>query len=248
MHRFYLPPGECQGTTLTLTGREAHHAAQVLRVRSGESVVVLDGAGYEFFCEVREVLRAAVSLSVQQKSFMPPLPYKITLLQAVPKGKIIESIIQKATELGVARIVPMLSERVITQLDEENSADKLEKWRLTTIEAIKQCGQPWLPQIDAPLSPKAFLQRGEQFELSLVASLQSDSRHPHEYFETFAAEKKRKPDSVCIWVGPEGDFTLPEMELIKFGGALPITLGRLVLRCETAAIYCLSVLNYELNA
>ncbi|MEO5804625.1 MAG: RsmE family RNA methyltransferase [Verrucomicrobiota bacterium] len=247
MHRFYLPPDECQGTTLTLTGGEAHHAAQVLRVRSGESVVVLDGAGYEFFCEVCDVSKKVVSLAIRQKSFTPPLPYKITLLQAIPKGKIIESVIQKATELGVARIVPVLSERVTTQLDEESSADKLDKWRLTTIEAIKQCGQPWLPQIDLPITPKAFLARDEKFELSLVASLQNDSRHPREYFETFLAQKKRKPQSICIWVGPEGDFTLPEMEAIKLAGVLPITLGRLVLRCETAAIYCLSTLNYELG-
>jgi 16S rRNA (uracil1498-N3)-methyltransferase len=218
-----------------------------LRVCSGESVVVLDGAGNEFLCEVRDVSKKVVSLAVRQKSFTPPLPYKITLLQAIPKGKIIESIIQKATELGVARIVPVLSERVVTQLDEESSADKLDKWRLTTIEAIKQCGQPWLPQIDAPLTPKVFLERRERFELSLIASLQNDSRHPREYFEAFIAEKQRRPQSVCIWVGPEGDFTLPEMEAIKSIGVFPITLGQLVLRCETAAIYCLSVLSYELG-
>ena len=247
MHRFYLPAGECQEMTLTLADREAHHAAQVLRVRVGEAVVVLDGAGYEFFCEVRDVSRKVVLLTVRQKSFTPPLPYKITLLQAIPKGKIIESIIQKATELGVARIVPVLSDRVTTQLDEESSADKLDKWRLTTIEAIKQCGQPWLPQIDLPLTPKEFLARSEKFDLSLIASLQNDSRHPREYFETFVGEKKHKPQSICIWVGPEGDFTLAEMEAIKFAGVLPITLGRLVLRCETAAIYCLAVLNYELG-
>jgi 16S rRNA (uracil1498-N3)-methyltransferase len=247
MHRFYLPSSECQRTTLTLTDREAHHAAQVLRVRSGEPVVVLDGAGYEFFCEVQDVSKKTVSLAVKQKSFTPRLPYKITLLQAIPKGKLIELIIQKATELGVARIVPVLSERVITQLDEESSADKLEKWRQTTIEAVKQCGQPWLPQIDMPLTPNDFLERNEQFDLSLIASLQVDSRHPREYFDAFFAERKHKPQSICIWVGPEGDFTLPEMEMIKHSGVSPITLGRLVLRCETAAIYCLSVLNYELN-
>lgn len=247
MHRFYLPPAECLGTTLILNDREAHHASQVLRVRNGESVIVLDGAGYEFFCQVSEASRKAVVLTVRQKILTPRLSYKITLLQAIPKGKIIESIIQKATELGIARIVPVLSERVVTQLDEESSADKVDKWRLATIEAIKQCGQPWLPQIDSPITPNAFLDRNEKFDLSLIASLQNDSRHPREYFEAFANERRCKPQSVCIWVGPEGDFTLAEMESIKSAGVLPITLGRLVLRCETAAIYCLSILNYELN-
>lgn len=248
MHRFYLPPNESDGNSLTLTEREAHHAAQVLRVRTGESVVVLDGAGHELHCEVQNVSRNAVLLAVQKKQFTPPLPFEITLLQAIPKGKIMESIIQKATELGVTRIVPVLSERVTLQLDQESSADKLDKWRLTTIEAIKQCGQPWLPQINAPITPKKFLASGEKFELPLVAGLQSESRHPREYFETFFAEQKRKPQSVCIWVGPEGDFSPVEMTAIKSTGALPITLGRLVLRCETAAIYGLSVLNYELNS
>jgi 16S rRNA (uracil1498-N3)-methyltransferase len=248
MHRFYLPSNESSGSSLTLSERDAHHAAQVLRVRVGEAVAVLDGAGHEFICEVENVSRKSVSLNVRQKKFTSPLPYQITLLQAIPKGKIIESIMQKATELGVARIVPLLSDRVVTHLDEESSADKREKWQLTTIEAIKQCGQPWLPQIDAPTAPKDFLARGENFDLPLVASLQNDSRHPREYFEKFAAEKKRKPQSICIWVGPEGDFSPTEMAMIKSAGAFPISLGRLVMRCETAAVYCLSILNYELSA
>lgn len=247
MHRFYLPAQESHGTILTLLEREAHHAAQVLRVRTGDEVVVLDGAGHELICDVGSVSKKNVALSVREKKFTPPLPYQITLLQAIPKGKIMESIIQKATELGVARIVPLLSERVVTHLDKESSADKREKWQLTTIEAIKQCGQAWLPRVDAPITPKDFVSHAEQFDLPLVASLQNDSRHPREYFEKFFAEHKRKPQSICIWVGPEGDFSPTEMTALKSAGMLPVTLGRLVLRSETAAVYCLSFLNYETN-
>lgn len=247
MHRFYLPPDQCLGTNLTLLDREAHHAAQVLRLRSKDQVEVLDGAGHQFLCEVRDVSRKTVSLLVAGSRFTEAFPCKITLLQAIPKGKIIESIIQKATELGVARIVPILSERVTTQLDEEGAGGKVEKWRLTTIEAIKQCGQPWLPHIDSPITPAEFLQRGENLELPLVASLQNGSRSPQEYLNTFAAQKKRAPRSACVWIGPEGDFSPGEIAMITAAGVLPITLGRLVLRCETAAIYCLSILNYELG-
>jgi 16S rRNA (uracil1498-N3)-methyltransferase len=125
---------------------------------------------------------------------------------------------------------------------------KAEKWRLTAIEAGKQCGSAWLPQVDAPVTPKEFLARGEKYELPLIASLQNDRRHPREYFETFQEENGRLPKSICVWVGPEGDFTPAEMSAAKSAGALPITLGRLVLRSETAAVYCLSVLNYELQA
>lgn len=247
MHRFYLSPNECKRTTLALNEREARHAVQVLRVRVGEQVTVLDGAGHELICEIENVSRKSVLLNVREKKFTPPLPYQVTLLQAIPKGKIIESIIQKATELGAARIIPLLSERVATHLDSESAADKREKWQLTAIEAIKQCGQTWLPKVEAPIAPKDFLARGEKFDLPLVASLQKGSRHAREYFEKFFAEQKRKPQSVCVWVGPEGDFSPAEIEMIISGGANPMTLGRLVLRCETAAVYCLSVLNYELN-
>lgn len=248
MHRFYLPPEQCRDNHLLLKDGEAHHATDVLRIRAGERVVVLDGAGQELLCEIQKPERDRVELTVVQRNAVPPLPYQITLLQAIPKGKIIESIIQKATELGAHRIVPLLSDRVVTQLDDEGASAKAEKWRQTAVEAIKQCGSAWLPQVEAPISPKEYLARGEKFELPLAASLQNDRRHPREYFNTFFAEKKRLPQTVCVWVGPEGDFTPAEMNLIKSAGALPITLGRLVLRSETAATYSLSILNYELQS
>jgi 16S rRNA (uracil1498-N3)-methyltransferase len=248
MHRFYLPPAHCKGSTLTLEDREAHHGLHVLRLRRGERVVVLDGAGHELLCETRATERNAIELAVVQKNFIAPLPYQITLLQAIPKGRTFESIIQKATELGVHRIVPLLSERIVSHLDEETAEARLEKWHFVAIEAAKQCGSAWLPQIDLPLSPKAFLSRADKFELPLIASLQPDSQHPRERFKTFFTERRRLPQTVCIWVGPEGDFSPAEMNAARSAGALPITLGRLVLRSETAAIYCLSILNYELQS
>jgi len=248
MHRFYLPPKECREATLSLTGREAHHARQVLRVREGERVVVLDGAGQHLECEVIGQKRDSLALQVLERKTIPPLPCAITLLQAIPKGKIIESIIQKATELGVARIVPILSERVVTHLDSDTGKAKAEKWQQVAIEAIKQCGSAWLPKVEPPLMPREFLARREEFELPLVGCLEPGSRHPRHWFDKFFAEYKRGPKTICVWVGPEGDFTPAEYGMIKNAGALPITLGRLVLRVETAATYCLSVLNYELQA
>jgi 16S rRNA (uracil1498-N3)-methyltransferase len=248
MHRFYLPPAQCQDRNLILTEGEAHHALNVLRVRHGERLMILDGAGHELLCEVDKPDHGQLKLTVVQRQPVPPLPYQITLLQAIPKGKIFEGILQKAVELGAHRIVPLLSDRVTTQLDDESAATKLDKWRLTAIEAIKQCGSAWLPEIDAPLTPKAYLARNEKFELPLIASLQSDCRHPREYFRTFYTERKRLPKTVSVWVGPEGDFTPAEMNAVKSAGVLPITLGRLVLRSETAAVYAMSVLNYELQS
>ena len=248
MHRFHLPPEQSRGKSLTLTGQEAHHALNVLRVRAGERVVVLDGAGRELMCDAGTPERDQLPLTVAQETVVPPLPYQITLLQAIPKGKIIESIIQKAVELGVHRIVPLLSDRVVTQLDRDSAAARAEDWRGVAVEAIKQCGSAWLPKIEVPVTPKAYLDRAEKFELPLIASLQSDRRHPRDYFQTFRKENGRMPKTLCIWIGPEGDFTPAEMGAIKSAGSLPITLGRLVLRSETAAIYSLSVLNYELQS
>jgi 16S rRNA (uracil1498-N3)-methyltransferase len=248
MHRFYLPPGHCAGETLRLDGREAHHALHVLRLQRGELVAVLDGVGNEFLCAVETSSRHAVTLSVSLKNFTPPLPCSLTLLQAVPKGKIVESIIQKAVELGARRIVPLLTVRVVTHLDEEAADDKREKWQQVAIEAIKQCGAAWLPKIEAPMTIEQYLARKEKFDLSLVGSLQKERRHPRACLSGFQAKYGRLPQSVGVWIGPEGDFTPEELEAIQAAGALPISLGRLVLRVETAAIYCLSILNYELNS
>ena len=248
MHRFYLPPASTRGDSLRLDGREAHHALHVLRLQRGDLVTVLDGVGNEFLCAVETSSRHAVTLSVSLKNFTPPLPCSITLLQAVPRGKIIESIIQKAVELGARRIVPLLTERVVTQLDEEDAAVKREKWQQVAIEAIKQCGAAWLPKIETPVTPAQFLARKENFDLSLVGSLQKERRHPRECFQEFQAKHGRLPQNVGVWIGPEGDFTPEELDAIQATGALPVSLGRLVLRVETAAIYCLSILNYELNS
>jgi 16S rRNA (uracil1498-N3)-methyltransferase len=247
MHRFYLPPEHCAGAALRLAGREAHHALRVLRVKYGEMVAVLDGIGNEFLCTVDRCSRDAVTLFVSLKNFTPAPPCPVTLLVAVPKGKIIEDIIQKAVELGASRILPLLTERVATHLDAEAAADKRDKWRQVAIEAIKQCGALWLPKIETPATIGQFLARPERFELSLVGSLQTERRHPRECFQEFQTQHGRRPQSAAVWIGPEGDFTLEELKAIQNSGAQPISLGKLVLRVETAAVYCLSILNYELH-
>ncbi|MFN7138635.1 MAG: RsmE family RNA methyltransferase, partial [Limisphaerales bacterium] len=244
---FYLPAAKPE-TLLNLVDREAHHAANVLRIRKGETVTVLNGAGAEYICEVQDVSKKNVSLTVRERKQTPPLPYQVTLLQAIPKGKLIESIIQKATELGISRIVPLVTERVITNVGDERAEEKREKWQQVAVEAIKQCGQPWLPKVETPVSPKEFLRRNEQFDLPLIASLHGGSQHPRYLFSNYRESHKVNPKTVSLWVGPEGDFTPAEVEQIIAAGVSPITLGPLVLRCETAAIYCLSFVNYELQS
>ena len=136
---------------------------------------------------------------------------------------------------------------VRVHLEGEDANDKAGKWQQIAIESIKQCGSPWLTKIEAPVTLKSYLARHEKFDLPLIASLQDDSRHPREFIQHFHDEHKRLPATACVWIGPEGDFSPAEMNTIKTENALPITLGRLVLRSDTAAIYSLAVLNYELQ-
>lgn len=245
MQRFFLLPKDCAGDSLRLSGREAHHALHVLRVKRGERVTVLNGAGGEFLCEVENAGKDSLALTVVEKKVHRERHCPISLFVAIPKGKIIESIIQKSVELGAARIVPLLTERVVTQLDDEGAEAKREKWQQVAIEAVKQCGAVWLPEVCAPVSLKNVLAAGNFPELTLVGSLQTERKHPRQFFSEFQKLHGRLPRSVGVWIGPEGDFTLEELQAIESVGAKPITLGDLTLRVETAAIYCLSILNYE---
>lgn len=233
---------------MTLPEREAWHAQRVLRVRAGEPVLVLDGVGHELSCQVAEVSRRGVRLAVRQVRHRPPLPYSLTLLQAMPRGKVFDTIVQKATELAASRIVPLVSARVTVRLDPEQADGKLAHWRQTAIEAIKQCGWPWLPLVEPPQTLAQFLARAEAFELSVVGCLQPGSQHPRAIVRQFRAQHGRRPRTVAAWVGPEGDFTAEELAAIQAAGAQPMSFGPTVLRSDTAAIYCLAVLSCELQA
>ena len=246
MHRFYLSPKQITEGELLLCGREGHHAANVLRIRAGERVAVLDGAGTEFMCDVASVEKNNVRLKVQQQNKIAPLPYRVTLLQAMTKGKSMDFIIQKATELCAHRIVPLAAGRSVVQVEDTES--RLEKWTAISIDSIKQCGCPWLPVIEKPITPKEFLARNEQFDLPLVASLQSRTQHPRECVDGFLAEHKTLPETLAVWVGPEGDFTPAEVNDILTAGFRPITLGQVILRSETAAMCAVSSINYEMQS
>jgi 16S rRNA (uracil1498-N3)-methyltransferase len=245
MHRFFLPPEKCRGDSFRLDGREAHHALHVLRAKRSERVAVLDGAGGEFSCDVENVGKDFLSLAVREKKVHAENPCPISLFVAIPKGKIIEGIIQKSVELGAARIVPLLTERVVTQLDDDGAESKREKWRQIAVEAVKQCGAVWLPEVCTPVTLQDFLAAKNFPELTLVGSLQTERKHPRDVFSEFRSRHESSPKSLGVWIGPEGDFTLAELQDIEAAGAEPITLGELTLRVETAAIYCLSILNYE---
>jgi 16S rRNA (uracil1498-N3)-methyltransferase len=198
-------------------------------------------------CSVAESGRKRVLLDVLERTAAPRRDWEITLLQALPKGRGFEDIIEKATEQGVSRIIPLVTERTVAKPGADDVERKLEKWRHVAIEAIKQCGNPWLPVIEPPITPFDWMARAEPTELSIIGSLQPGSRPPRHYFDQYRGEHGRHPRSVAIWIGPEGDFTREETEAIVRSGARPVTLGKLVLRVETAAVASLAIINHELS-
>jgi 16S rRNA (uracil1498-N3)-methyltransferase len=246
-HRFYISPAHWSLKALALNERESHHCVDVLRLAPGSRVVVFNGQGLEITAEILSIEKSRVRLKPLLTVKTPPLPCAVTLAQAVPKGKNMDLIIQKATELGVAKIVPLLSERTVVQVDPADFQRRLEKWQQVVIEAAKQCGQNWLPQVVDPVTPKQFLAEPDRFEVLLIASLQEGARSFKSVLNEYRDQHGRNPNSALMLIGPEGDFTPAESALAKTAGCIPVTLGPIVLRAETAALFSLSVLSYELQ-
>lgn len=246
MHRFFLPPEDWHPDALRLTGSEAHHCRNVLRLEPPDKIVLFNGVGHEITAEIVSSDSAQIQLRKIHEAATPPLRCRITLGQAIPKGKNMDLIVQKAVEIGAAEIAPILSDRTVVKLDEESAAAKQEKWQTVAIEAAKQCGQNWLPKVHTPQTLAQFFQDRRRFDLQLIGSLQSDAMHLKKILAEYSAEHGERPSSVLMLVGPEGDFTPAELSLARSQGCRPITLGPVVLRVETASIYCLSILSYEL--
>jgi 16S rRNA (uracil1498-N3)-methyltransferase len=270
MHRFYIPPENWNPDALVLSGSETHHCRDVLRMKRGDKAVLFNGRGHEITAEIIKIDNREVWFRKLHGSETPPLRCRITLGQAIPKGKNMDLIVQKAVEIGAAEIAPLISERTIVDLDAKDAAQKQAKWEQVAIEAAKQCGQNWLPQVHAPRKLKDFFSTVEaaipaggnpetlpprwrpqqpddlHFDLRLIGSLQSDAQHLKKILAEYSSAHRHLPTSVLMLVGPEGDFTPAELALAKSHGCHPITLGPIILRVETAAIYCLSILSYEL--
>jgi 16S rRNA (uracil1498-N3)-methyltransferase len=246
--RAFWSPDSADPSEIILTQDESHHLVSVNRAQAGATVTVFDGRGTEWISELKEADRRRARLRVRFTQKAKPLPYVMTLGQALPKGDGMDAIVRKATELGAFRIVPLESERTQMHLAEDRSERKAGKWRMASIEAAKQCGNPWLPEIAPVQTAAGFMESARGYDLKLIASLRPGAQPLRSALGAFrsSGDVKAGPLSVVWLVGPEGDFTPAEMSLAQSCGFVGITLGPLVLRCETAAVYALSVLSYEL--
>jgi 16S rRNA (uracil1498-N3)-methyltransferase len=233
--RAYLPPSSWTETPF-LEGDEAKHLSQVLRIQSGAAVTVFDGLGNHAQARVLSVSKQRVDLMLELAESVPTSLPDITLAQAIPKGKNMDWIVQKAVELGVSRIQPLVTRHTIVS----PGGDKAEKWRRTALEACKQCGQFTIPIIEDPLPFTEWLANRPSADLEVIASL---ADNPRNFRETL----KSHPDleSITLAIGPEGDFSSEETAAALTAGFVPVTLGDLVLRVETATMFCLSAIRFH---
>lgn len=228
-----------------LQGDEARHATKVLRLREGSPIIVFDGKGRSARARIGPVLsanEAAVAIEETLPS-SPELP-RITLCQSIPKGGNMDLIIQKAVELGVTRIIPLITEHTIVRINPKEAETKRSKWQRNALEACKQCGQNTLPVVELPQTFNEWISGYTVPPLAIIASLAPGALPIRNVLEQARKEQCRE---AAVLVGPEGDFTLSEIECSLAVGFRPVTLGPIVLRVETATFFCLSALRYSLD-
>lgn len=231
---FLFPEATVGEGFLILDARESHHLVRVFRAKVGATIEVLDGKGTRYLGVIEVANGKAVRVAVESVETMPMLRPRVTLLQSIPKGKAMDMILRMATEIGASVIQPVLTDQG------EHGQPKMEKWRLTTIEACKQCGLSYVPELLEPCSLRDWLQATPVADgtLRIVASLEDGSRP---LLETLTTEGSL--DEVVVAVGPAGDFSVAEYDQLRESSFKAVRLGANVLRAETAAAYILSVVD-----
>ncbi len=244
--RFYAPPiaFALDAQTVTLTADEARHARDVLRLQPGDEVYVFDGAGKEFRCAVREFARDGAVLDVLEEvePARPESQLNLTLGIALLKGEKFDLVVQKATELGASRIVPLASSRADVRISNGDEAKrKVTRWQRIALEAAKQCGRAQLMEIEEPVGFNALIEwPAEAAELRLMFAERNGTS-----FATVARDSSSGSAKVFALIGPEGGWADEEIELARKAGWQIVTLGGRTLRAETAAIAIVALLQHR---
>tara|TARA_B100000900_G_scaffold414278_1_gene440502 strand:- start:793 stop:1521 length:729 start_codon:yes stop_codon:yes gene_type:complete len=242
MDRFFLLPDQWDENP-TLRGGEAHHCFRVMRKQVGDNIVIFDGNGKEANATIRAISKNEACLEIiDTRRFSALLP-QLEVAVAIPKGKSFDFILQKAAEMGVNRIQPLVSDQGNVRFKDCEALLKRDKWQRTLLEACKQCGQNHLPEVRVPALLNHYLEKIESGGIRIVGALTSETKTLKKLLE-----RHESPERVVLMVGPEGDFSAGEYKRIFESGFAPVGLGELVLRTETAVIWMAAAVRYQFQS
>ena len=241
MHHFFVRPEQISGKEAYIEGPDWNHAANVLRVRPGEQVLLSAGEDWDYLCTVREVDRAGqrVLLSVlEENRDTRELPVKISLYQGLPKSDKMELIIQKAVELGATRVIPVETARCVVKLDRKKAESKRSRWQAISESAAKQSGRSVIPEVAMPMPFAAALKEAADSEIRLIPYENAEGmERTRRILESVVPGQK-----IAVFIGPEGGFEETEIRQAEEAGFEAVTLGKRILRTETAGFVVLSLL------
>lgn len=244
MYHFFVDEGQINEDTITIEGTDVNHIKNVLRMKEKEKLLISNGTDKDFLCEILSISSQSVLCKIIDVDLEgTELPSKIYLFQGLPKSDKMELIIQKAVELGVHEIIPVDTKRSVVKLDEKKAENKIKRWQQISLSAAKQSKRIIIPNIHKIMSFKEALEYAFDFEYNLI---------PYENAKGMEDTKKAieaiKPyTSIGIFIGPEGGFDEAEISLAISNGVLPVTLGKRILRTETAGLAVLSVIMFHLE-
>ena len=240
MPRFYVPRPRVEEGTLKIEGDEVRHIRRVLRLRRGDEIVVFNGSGKEYGGTIVEEGPSSVVITIQNIfSSRPESHLEMTLAQSLLKGDKMDYLIQKATELGVKEIIPFLSSRSVPLLEKSKRLKRNLRWERIAVEASKQCGRGVVPKIEPLQSYSEMLSAASPDSLRLILWEKEGTRLKE------ALEGSTGKTKIFFIIGPEGGLSQEEVDQAKRNGFTPVTLGRRILRSETASLCLMSILQYE---
>ena len=245
MYQFFVEPSQIQDKKIIITGSDVNHIKNVLRMKVGDEIAVKSGEeGREYRCGIEAFAQEQVICSLRFiREEGVELPSKIYLFQGLPKADKMEMIVQKAVELGVYEVIPVTVKRCVVKLDEKKAAAKVGRWQGIAEAAAKQCKRGIIPVVKMPMTLREAAAYAQEMDVRLIPyELAEDMAHTREIIEQIAPGQ-----SVALFIGPEGGFEESEVETALAAGIEPITLGRRILRTETAGLAVLSWLMYHLE-
>lgn len=241
MARFFVPEENLREKQIVVRGDDVNHIKNVLRMVEGDVVTISCGKGMDYVCTIAELGQDRIMLDIQEeRAAISELPVAITLFQALPKKDKMELVIQKAIELGASRIVPMETKRCVVKLDDKKKEKKIIRWQAIAEAAAKQCGRGKIPEIYSVVSFEQALGMAQGLDTVIIPYELCDNMADSVQVMKQASEKR----SIGIFIGPEGGFERSEVEQSIDCGAIPISLGKRILRTETAGLAALSVLMF----